>query len=311
MKFITHEGITSKHSVRQLANNDTYKDVIGEIKANTRPSIRDLIGFASDVPLSYASMRYPGPWQHLTYLRWNKHKDTITTKYAEWKTASDFTKKVITKEEFDSLAGHIVDVIEIIEGHEEGVTGDYHVYDNGLIVRVFAGAYYEIVDSVPTVKKPTNGKALDSFFEDTPFEIVEYVVNPSTIVSKVFRKKIDDVTVGFVGKKGAKGTGNPKKEKPKQVHHYATNKSKTYTHQLENVTKKYGLELDDAWNKELLPHQGRHPNAYHEYVLDRINEYDAIARGNKEIFLELFEGLKKEVRENPDMLYKEYWLKKK
>lgn len=58
-------------------------------------------------------------------------------------------------------------------------------------------------------------------------------------------------------------------------------------------------------------YQGRHPNAYHEYVLDRINEYDAIARGNKEIFIELFEGLKKEVRENPDMLYKEYWLKKK
>ncbi|MEK3976737.1 AHH domain-containing protein [Psychrobacillus sp. FSL K6-2684] len=105
-----------------------------------------------------------------------------------------------------------------------------------------------------------------------------------------------------------KGTGKPKKEKPKQVHHYATNKSKTYTHQLENVKKKYGLELDDAWNKELLPPQGRDPNAYHEYVLDRINEYDAIARGNKEIFLELFEGLKKEVRENPDMLYKEYWL---
>ncbi|RIJ66299.1 hypothetical protein D1606_06580 [Rummeliibacillus sp. POC4] len=99
--------------------------------------------------------------------------------------------------------------------------------------------------------------------------------------------------------------------KPLQKHHYATNKSKTYTHQLENVTKKYGLELDDTWNKELLPHQGRHPNAYHEYVLDRINEYDAIARGNKEIFLELFEGLKSEVRENPDMLYKEYWLKKK
>ncbi len=74
------------------------------------------------------------------------------------------------------------------------------------------------------------------------------------------------------------------------------------------MKKKYGLELDDAWNKELLPPQGRDPNAYHEYVLDRINEYDAIARGNKEIFLELFEGLKKEVRENPDMLYKEYWL---
>ncbi|MDQ0232781.1 AHH domain-containing protein [Metabacillus malikii] len=295
-------GITS---ARQLANNDTYKDVIGEIKANTRLSIRDIIAIASDVPVSYASMRYPGPWQHLTYLRWNKHKDTLTTKYAEWKTATDFTRKVITKEEFDSLEGHIVDVIEIIEGHEEGVTGDYHVYDNGLIVGMFAGAYYEIVDSVPTVENSGNVKAQDSFFEDTPFEFVEYVVNPSTIVSKIFRKKIDDVTVGFVGKKGTKGT-----TKPLQKHHYATNKSKKYTPQMENITKKYGLDLDDEWNKELLPHQGRHPYAYHDYVLDKLSTYDRLAKGDREKFLKLFEGLKQEVRDNPDMLYKEYWRSK-
>ncbi|MDQ0233416.1 hypothetical protein [Metabacillus malikii] len=218
MKFITYEGSTSKHSARQLANNDTYKDVIGEIKANTRPSIRDIIAIASDVPVSYASMRYPGPWQHLTYLRWNKHKDTLTTKYAEWKTAIDFTRKVITKEEFDSLAGHIVDVVEIIDDHEAAVTGDYHVYDNGLIVRVYGGAYYEIVDSVPTVENSGNVKAQDSFFEDTPFEFVEYVVNPSTIVSKVVRKKIVDVTVGFVGKKFT-GEDKYKTDTMKHIYH--------------------------------------------------------------------------------------------
>ncbi|WP_412674546.1 AHH domain-containing protein [Aneurinibacillus thermoaerophilus] len=71
--------------------------------------------------------------------------------------------------------------------------------------------------------------------------------------------------------------GTPK-AKPEQVHHYATNKSKKYTPQIEAITKKYGLDLDEAWNKELLPHQGRHPNDYHEYVLDKLNTFDKLVR---------------------------------
>ncbi|MGA5692651.1 T7SS effector LXG polymorphic toxin [Cytobacillus pseudoceanisediminis] len=104
---------------------------------------------------------------------------------------------------------------------------------------------------------------------------------------------------------GAKGSN-----KPLQKHHYATNKSKKYTSQIENITKKYGLDLDDEWNKELLPHQGRHPYAYHDYVLDKLSSYDRLAKGDREKFLKLFEGLKQEVRDNPDMLYKEYWRSK-
>ncbi|MBX9971690.1 AHH domain-containing protein [Cytobacillus firmus] len=104
---------------------------------------------------------------------------------------------------------------------------------------------------------------------------------------------------------GAKGTN-----KPLQKHHYATNKSKKYTPQMENITKKYGLDLDDEWNKEILPHQGRHPYAYHDYVLDKLSTYDRLAKGDREKFLKLFEGLKQEVRDNPDMLYKEYWRSK-
>ena len=98
--------------------------------------------------------------------------------------------------------------------------------------------------------------------------------------------------------------------KPLQNHHYATNKSKKYTPQMESITKKYKLDLDDNWNKEILPHQGRHPYAYHDYVLDKLNTYDRLARGDSEKFLKLFEGLKKEVRDNPDMLYKDYWRSK-
>ena len=95
--------------------------------------------------------------------------------------------------------------------------------------------------------------------------------------------------------------------KPNQVHHYATNKSKTYTPQLEEITNKYGLDLDDAWNKDLLPHQGRHPNAYHNYVLDSMKQFDDIAQGDKDVFLKLYDNLKNNVKANPDMLYKDYW----
>lgn len=38
-----------------------------------------------------------------------------------------------------------------------------------------------------------------------------------------------------------------------------TNKNSKYTHQFEEVAEKYGLKLDGAWNKELMPHRGRHP----------------------------------------------------
>lgn len=101
-----------------------------------------------------------------------------------------------------------------------------------------------------------------------------------------------------------KGVGNTK---PNQVHHFATNKSKKYTQQFENVANKYGLDLDDVWNKQLMPHQGRHPYAYHEYVLREMTKYDNIARGDKDKFLKLYEQLKNKVMNNPDMLTKDYW----
>ncbi|WP_412675422.1 AHH domain-containing protein [Aeribacillus composti] len=86
--------------------------------------------------------------------------------------------------------------------------------------------------------------------------------------------------------------------------------SKKYTPQIEAITKKYGLDLDDVWNIELQPHHGRHPNAYHEYVLSNIRTFDKIAKGDKRKFLRLFEQVKQEIRKNPEMLYKDYWRKK-
>lgn len=79
------------------------------------------------------------------------------------------------------------------------------------------------------------------------------------------------------------------------------------------IARKYGLGLDDDWNKELLPHQGRHPNAYHDFVLTQMQKADAIAskapRGTKKkVFLEEFEKrVKDPVRKNPDLLRKIGW----
>lgn len=99
-----------------------------------------------------------------------------------------------------------------------------------------------------------------------------------------------------------------KVNKPLQMHHYATNKSKKYTAEFERIVQRYNLDLDGMWNKELLPRQGRHPNAYHEFVKDKLNFIDGVANGNQEIFLDLYEKeVESIIRNNPDMLYSNYW----
>ncbi|MDY4617200.1 MAG: AHH domain-containing protein, partial [Lachnospiraceae bacterium] len=138
---------------------------------------------------------------------------------------------------------------------------------------------------------------------------VDYKVNISGLHGTGGNTRIGNVTGSGKSGSGSIGEGieSGTTTKPNQVHHYATNKSKTYTPQLEEIANRYGLDLDDAWNKDLLPHQGRHPNAYHKYVLDSMKQFDNIAQGDKDIFLKLFDNLKNNVKSNPDMLYKDYW----
>ena len=107
---------------------------------------------------------------------------------------------------------------------------------------------------------------------------------------------------------GASTMGVPDSQKPNQVHHFLSDKNSTYTSQFEDILKKYDLSLDDDWNKELLPHQGRHPNAYHDFVLEQMQAADDVALGDEDIFLDLFqENVKNPVIDNPDMLYSSYW----
>ena len=99
-----------------------------------------------------------------------------------------------------------------------------------------------------------------------------------------------------------------KSSRANQVHHFATNKNSRYTKQMSDIADKYGLKLDGDWNKELLPHQGRHPNDYHDFVLDGMNRASNEAGSDTSKFLELFDKYVKEpVRNNPDLLRKAGW----
>ena len=68
------------------------------------------------------------------------------------------------------------------------------------------------------------------------------------------------------------------------------------------------IDLDEAWNKELLPHLGRHPNDYHDFVVDGMQRAARQASTDKGKFLDLFEKYVKEpVRQNSELLRKSGW----
>ncbi|MDD7257270.1 MAG: AHH domain-containing protein [Prevotellaceae bacterium] len=96
--------------------------------------------------------------------------------------------------------------------------------------------------------------------------------------------------------------------KPIQIHHFATNKNKFYTTKMNEIAEKYGLDLDGLWNKEVMPHLGRHPNEYHSFVLENMRSADHMANGSTSKFLYYFEkNIKDPVHDNPNMLRKNFW----
>ncbi|WP_412097465.1 AHH domain-containing protein [Campylobacter lari] len=107
------------------------------------------------------------------------------------------------------------------------------------------------------------------------------------------------------------GIGGKNNQSVIQTHHIATDKNKRFTKEFQKITKKYGLKLDGDWNKVKMPHRGRHPNEYHEYILEKMSKIDKIARGDKNKFLKEFEKLKEEIKNNPALLHKEYYKERK
>ena len=96
--------------------------------------------------------------------------------------------------------------------------------------------------------------------------------------------------------------------RPLQRHHYATNKHSKYTPQMEEIANQLGLDLNGHWNTEYLPHQGRHPDKFHEFVLENMQQSAFDAGGSTERFIQLFqEHVHDPVRLNPDLLRRIGW----
>jgi hypothetical protein len=140
--------------------------------------------------------------------------------------------------------------------------------------------------------------------ERHPSSVPDYVEEVQLPNGHTWRRNADGVWCRF-----SKKPVTCVKKLTSQEHHFATNKSKAYTPQMEKIADRYGLYLDDVWNKELLPHLGRHPNDYHEFVLGGMQRAAKEAGKNKARFLELFEKyVKAPIRKNPELLRKSGWI---
>ena len=111
-----------------------------------------------------------------------------------------FTKIPLTKEEFEAIQEEPVKIVEVIDEKGDN-SGDYYVYGNGLIIRVF-GNVREKVNKIPP-DRDGGGKELDTFFEGTPLAILETVLSPKNII----KKSINNFLKKQVSKGVSKGTG--------------------------------------------------------------------------------------------------------
>jgi len=74
------------------------------------------------------------------------------------------------------------------------------------------------------------------------------------------------------------------------------------------IADEFGLSLNGAWNKQALPHLGRHPNEYHNFVLEGMQKAKAGSGGSQAQFLNLFDQyVKQPVIQNPGLLRKSGW----
>ena len=126
-------------------------------------------------------------------------------------------------------------------------------------------------------------------------EVVSQWTNPMLVAS--------GLSAGVLGWQAMANRGLPT-----QNHHFATNKNKAFTPRMEPIAKEFGLELNGAWNKQKMPHLGRHPNSYHEFVLREMQNAQSGANGSQAEFIRLFELYVKEpVIQNPGLLKKSGW----
>ncbi|MCM3163202.1 T7SS effector LXG polymorphic toxin [Metabacillus litoralis] len=106
----------------------------------------------------------------------------------------------LTKEEFEAIQEEPKEIVNVIDEMGE-YTGDYYVYGNGLIIRVF-GNVREKVNKIPP-DRVGGAEELDTFFEGTPLAILETVVSPKNII----KKSINNIVKKQFSKDVSKGAG--------------------------------------------------------------------------------------------------------
>ncbi len=333
------------YQARKIADQKIHQQLMQGLMKKAGKNAIDLEVIMGELGKRLFSKFIPLAAIPINYLQKHFGLKTIDYSYRAIHATLAATGDSLTASEFSTIEHLVISKVKVSD--YKGVRqGTYYTLADGRKVRKFeseTGINYELVHTIPASRqKPKDPekswlqKAADgtknAFVKAREFsaaavkETADFLIldDVNTILDSEASKKERIIagasiiphgkvlklikaggTIKFVNKGGITA-----KRKPLQRHHYATNKSKKYTPKIEKITKKYGLDLDGDWNKELLPHQGRHPNAYHEFVLQRIIAFDKVAKGDKEKFLRLYERLKEEVRKNPDMLYKDYWRSK-
>ena len=77
---------------------------------------------------------------------------------------------------------------------------------------------------------------------------------------------------------------------------------------MKEITDQYGLDLNGDWNKAQMPHIGRHPNEYHQWVLEQMQTISNTPGINQQLFIQQFNNqVINPVLQNPLMLNKIYW----
>ncbi|MED4532071.1 LXG domain-containing protein [Metabacillus fastidiosus] len=192
----------STYSFRQLEENEVYNSLINGIKQQSKLTWKEIFAKYAYIPLNYVFPAIPGPIDILYALMTNRYQKSISSKMEAKQIVNELeNNRIISPEEFKSLEKRLVKVVNIIDEYGE-FGGDYHVYDNGLIVRSYvdkdekSGEFkriYEIVDEVPEGHRSGGVEELDSMFAGTPLEIVEYASPHNAIRKlglKLFRKTL-------------------------------------------------------------------------------------------------------------------------
>ncbi|MGC4378613.1 LXG domain-containing protein [Fictibacillus sp. Mic-4] len=167
----TGEVGISNYSVKQITSYDTYNELIANLAQKTNP---------------YEN----------SYRRPDVDEQLEAASYIE-----NIQDRDLTKEEYETLEDKKVLTVPVIDVYSE-FHGDYHIYANGIIVRDYYDNHFkrkfEIVDEIPEQRVET-GRILDSPFEGTPLEILDYVTL-GTLIKKGATHLAKDVAKGL-GKK--------------------------------------------------------------------------------------------------------------